>query len=104
MGAKDFEDEKHQMSSRAPLLTLRQDWRQKHFQRQDLGRFFYHFVSVFQPALTQKLHSSASLYWSIEGSKEGRFCTNAAETIVSLANWTSQSQEQGWESKFLRNK
>lgn len=31
MGTKDFEDEKHQMSSRAPLLTLRWDWRQSLF-------------------------------------------------------------------------
>lgn len=54
MGTKDFEDEKHQRSSGAPLLTLRQDWRQKHFQSQeDLGRFFYQFVSIFQSALTQ---------------------------------------------------
>lgn len=104
MGTKDFEDEKHQMSSGAPLLTLRQDWRQKHFQRQDPGRFFYQFVSIFQPALTQQLHSSVSLYCSTEGSKEERLCTNAAETVVSLANQTSQSQEQGWESKYLRNK
>lgn len=62
MSAKDCEDEKHQVSSRAPLFMLRLDWRQKHFQRQDMARIFYHSASIFQPAPAQKLQSSASLY------------------------------------------
>ena len=82
MCAEDFDNEKHQMRSRALLLMLRLDWRYKHFQRQDQGRVFYQCVLIFQPALTQQLHSSAALYWNVDISKEKKLCTNATETIV----------------------